>query len=115
MGHPLSLLKPLVFPQAVGFVVVGVGRDGYLRDGVGVQLVEHGFDAGFELLVVAGGDILGEQVFDIGTSGAMPWFSTSHSPLQAVDGVARSGDVTAVEQRQDSRRCRPGRPRCGCR
>ena len=44
-------------------VVVGVGGFGVFGDGVGFQLVEDQFDAGFELQVVSGHEVFG-SVFD---------------------------------------------------
>ena len=94
-------------------MVVGVGRLLVLRRRILLERLHGHLHRLLELRIVASRTSFGSSSTSM--SGAMPWFSTSHSPFGPVDGPARRGDGAAVHQLRDSRRCPPARPRCACR
>src|SRR6185437_13622225 len=86
----------LISPQPIVLVVIRERRHLDFGDGVRLQLVEDQLHALFELLVVACGVVLGQELdFDVGRDAFVLDFPVAFEP---VDGVARSHDVATVEQ-----------------
>ena len=86
----------LIGPETVFLVVVGIGRDGNFRDRMGLQVVEDHLDSRFQLAVVPLGDVLG-QVLDWNVGSDAVVFDLPFA-VDALDGVARSHDVAAIEE-----------------